>query len=143
MKTPEEIETFVKFLTEDEIKVVRFLAEKYKSREFVMIVEWPISQEKSSTQDLNARQRIKQKLHDFGCFVHVKTPSGMEFTPVILQVLDRIDNPPPPDHWANLLTWWRSKRWSVPVTLVVVIVPILAGWSQAVMFFIERFTSSK
>jgi hypothetical protein len=48
----------------------------------------------------------------------------------IFEVRDLIQNPPLANHWKNLLDWWFSKAWTLPVTALFVVLPLIAQWVE-------------
>lgn len=48
----------------------------------------------------------------------------------IFEYRDQIQNPPLPNHWKSLSAWWFSKRWTLPVTVVVVALPLVTQWIE-------------
>lgn len=54
-----------------------------------------------------------------------------------LRFLHLYDNPPPKDYWAEKLKWFRSKRWSLPILVLTVVVPLLTSWLQIIEWIIR------
>lgn len=50
--------------------------------------------------------------------------------PDLVAVAYRLRNPPKPNHWQDFIEWWFSKKWSIPVTLVAVVLPLLVQWVE-------------
>lgn len=60
----------------------------------------------------------------------------------IFVVRHAIENPPLPNHWKDLIDWWFSKRWSLPVTALVVVLPLVAQWVEMLKTVAEWVTST-
>ena len=61
----------------------------------------------------------------------------------LLELADQIRNPPKRNHWNEFVEKWFSKRWSVPVMLAVVLVPVLAQYAEWAVAVWQFFTSPK
>ena len=113
-------------LTNDDAEVLRYLAEKYHEAEFhVQFRSIPAVQKMPA--DVQRQTRIK--LGKYGLIKRV-TNESVEITEQGQNEVDRIDNPPPKDHWADTLIWFRSKRWSIPVMVLLVGLPALVGYGH-------------
>lgn len=60
--------------------------------------------------------------------VRYEDPALM-LTPEGLAQVREFENRPPPDHWKDIVVWFRSKRWSVPVVLI----GVGLGWCLGVI----------
>ena len=61
----------------------------------------------------------------------VKNSSGAwELLPELHEVSYDLKNPSPPDHWKDLTVWFKSQRWSVPLLVAIVAIPIVWQWVE-------------
>ena len=52
----------------------------------------------------------------------------MRISPAICEVVVTLNRPS--NYWEILLDWWFSRRWSLPVTVLAVALPLLAQWIE-------------
>ena len=50
--------------------------------------------------------------------------------PKLVEILHEIENPPKPNYWNELMTWWFSSKWKVGITAFAVILPLLVQWVE-------------
>ncbi|WP_068141583.1 hypothetical protein [Roseimaritima ulvae] len=86
-------------------------------------------------------------LNASGCINAIPKVSGAKFA-VIVQysdsvsgVIHQLDNPPRPDYREVLAKWFFGYWWSVPVWLLVVVLPALYGHWTFWAGLVDRFTS--
>jgi hypothetical protein len=48
--------------------------------------------------------------------------------PECVEVVNQWDNPPLPDYWDKATRWLRSKPWSLPLFIAVVMLPLVKGY---------------
>jgi hypothetical protein len=48
--------------------------------------------------------------------------------PKCVEIRKRLDNPPPIDRWDEATKWLRSKRWTLPLLVVGVALPLIKGY---------------
>ena len=82
------------------------------------------------------KQVIRQRFLTYGF-----TDGGDSGTEIISveghEYLDYLHNPPLKDYWEEYTAWFKSKRWSIPVLLLVVGVPLLTSWLQIVQWILR------
>jgi hypothetical protein len=67
------------------------------------------------------------------------TNESFHVTPLLVESIHALDNQPPVDQWERVKTWFYSRKWSIPVVVVVIGVPILVGWRTALKTILEWF----
>ena len=63
-------------------------------------------------------------------FLDWDTSDSFTINPVILDVVDQIDNPPPRDYWQEWTAWFRGRKWSLPVLIGVIGLSALIQWIE-------------
>jgi len=48
----------------------------------------------------------------------------------VCELVSELDHRPLVNHWQRFLSWWFSKRWSMPLTALVLLAPIVAQWCE-------------
>jgi hypothetical protein len=61
-------------------------------------------------------------------FAKGHTSGSLEVLPKCLEEVEAWDNPPVPDRWDEATKWLRSKRWSLPLLVVGVGLPLIKGY---------------
>lgn len=64
---------------------------------------------------------------------------NIEATTILLEYVDRIDNPPTPDHLKSINVWWNSKRWSVLITTALKVLACIVLMITALKMTISWF----
>lgn len=49
------------------------------------------------------------------------------------------DRLPVKDYWANIVSWFRSRWWSVPFVVIVVCLPLLSQWVEMLKALLRWF----
>ena len=68
---------------------------------------------------------------NFGWLVW-ETNRGLMIRGKVLDAVEQIENPPPKDYWKSLTTWFRSKPWSIPVLLLLIVLPLVVKWIEMI-----------
>jgi hypothetical protein len=120
-----------------EIEVIRFLAARFDSGTRTIIhKEFPRAAEVGNSIVVGIIRRLSVRGYldweDHQVF-------GPQFIirPDILDLVHRLDNPPPVDHWENLTVWFKSKRWSLPLLVLFLGLPALYAWVQAFLGLVK------
>lgn len=119
--------------SDEEVEVLRFLSERFHrggSRFSVSSVPIP------DGCDEQWRWRIVGRLANYG-YIESETIDSYRIYSGIASLVDRIDNPPPQNHWKELLTWWFASRWRAAVTAFLVILPLIVQWIAMIKTVLE------
>lgn len=134
MVLPERnLEAFVDDLTDREIEELRRIEKDYVNRTMSRFDAIQLNPRTKSIDDISEKEHFLSRLRKFGLIDHEEA-EGIWIAGDIRLILRRIDNPPLPGYWSETIKWFRSKLWSVPIIAVVVLVPIIVGWVQAIQF---------
>ncbi len=58
-----------------------------------------------------------------------------------LKFLHNLDNPPPKDYWADITVWFKSKWWSIPFFVLIVVIPLIVSWIEITGWIVELLTT--
>ncbi|MDC0307628.1 hypothetical protein OAL44_00675 [Planctomycetaceae bacterium] len=58
----------------------------------------------------------------------------------VVPLFNKINTPDIPDRWNAFVKWFRSKWWSVPLSLLVIVIPILWSWIQFALWLFDKFS---
>ena len=80
-------------------------------------------------------------LNRFECYglIECKGNTCVILQPSILHEIDRLKNPPPRDYWKEISIWFRSRPWSIPVFVVLVVLPLIVQWIEMINKVINYF----
>ena len=106
-----------------ERKCARFLADRFnEGGEYVGINEFPDFEEKGD----ECVQRVIARFKNYG-LLGWDSSSTLTIYSKVVEVSNSLENPPLPDHWRDLLIWFRSKRWSLLIFIIVALISFLGG----------------
>ncbi len=113
-------------LNDREQEVARWLAKRFEKGGNLfditsLCAEFRISQEEGLS--------IIQRFDRYG-FISAVSSTTAEIEPTVMDVVDQLENPPLRDYWAELAAWFRSKRWSVLVVILLIVLPLLVQWVE-------------
>ncbi len=122
-----------------EVEVIRHLSELYHNgAQWIDEVNFPRYEEVEQERLYKLIARFTQ--YDF---IEGQTTSSWSILPTVAEVAYKLDNPPPKDHWAGIMTWFRSRWWSVPFFLLVVGLPLVVTWIQMAQTVLEWVLGSE
>ena len=121
---------------------MRWLEKKYLAGErYVAVAEIP----KECPIEDEHLNRLIERFKSYGLL----KPGGtmrdrtIEILRPIVDAVHQADNQPPPDYWDKTTKWFRSKRWSLPVFVIVVGLPALWGYVDLVKKLVVWITEGK
>ena len=115
-------------LNDYEEEVVRFLAERFdRGGNRVELSEFPRYEEVGEQEVYKVIGRF-ENFH----WLESEACSSWHIPASILTVAIELDNPPEKDYWKWVITWFRSKWWSIPVLVIVVGLPALVGYASMI-----------
>lgn len=65
--------------------------------------------------------------------IKIRSHSAISITDDGRQTIHRLDHPAPTDYPATANAWFRSRKWSIPLLVLVVGVPALWKWVEMVV----------
>lgn len=108
--------------------ILRYLAKQFSGGEArVSIKAIPHYQE----QDHSKASRIVQKFENLR-LVEWKSNMSFDVLPGVLDVIDQLDTPPQEDYRKKAETWFWSKPWSIVVLILLVGIPAIVGYIEAI-----------
>ena len=118
---------------EDEPETLQELARRYHD-----VATWVgLSDLPHTEQDnLDRKHRFIRRLENYG-LIDFDTTDSFEIQPELALVVDKIDNPPVPNYWKELIRWWFASRWRAGVTAVAVLLPLLVQWVQMIQIVLS------
>jgi hypothetical protein len=124
-------------LDEYEKEVVRHLAQRFNEGElYTSEAKWP-----RANENCERAFQIRNRFEGLGWLYWESGGSffapSLRIHPTLLEVVHDLENPPRPDLWAEWTAWFRSKWWSLPVLLVFLGVPAIAGWVQGLIWLLQ------
>lgn len=127
-------------LNETGQKLLRYLAAKHPERAMVdcLLRDQIIKDNNLNDEDYNHFIAIFER-----CQWVTISPCEGRYAEIIhvesatVEAVHQLDNQPPPDYWKRAGTWFRSKRWSVPVLLFIVVVTVIGGFISVIKAIFE------
>lgn len=111
-----------------DVEVIRHLSALFhKGTEWIDLELFPRYEEVGQERVFRLIARFTQ----YGFLESQSCSSWLILTPVA-EAAYKLDNPPPKDYWADIVKWFRSRPWSVPVVLFIVGLPLIVSWIQMV-----------
>lgn len=119
--------------SEYEQEVIHFLAKHFSEKDqHVEFSEFPHFEELGRNKILEVAERLAR----FG-LLEDHTNRSMTILPGVIDVAEKLNNPPVRDRWEETTKWFRSKWWSLPVLGLLVGLPALKGWVDIVKSIAE------
>ncbi len=68
----------------------------------------------------------------------ILVPNGWSLNYAVVSDIMRLhDNPPQEDKWAKWTFWIKSRRWSLPIFLAFIAIPILAKYVEWILLIVN------
>jgi len=122
--------------TPNEEKIIRHLHRRYMSGAAWFTYNEAIPSDAEITQE--EFMHLLGRLYSGG-FLIKDEGSPPTIAPSICDLVEALDNPPPPDYRDKLSKWFWSKRWSIGVYLLVVGVPAAVGYIVMLKTILQWF----
>lgn len=122
-------------LSDYEQRVIRLLAKHYhENSERFRIDNLP--KDNLTRDDI---RKIILRLERYG-LIEPCTNESIRILPRLLDAAHQLDNPPTPDdrdYPKEVERWFRSKWWSVPLWMLLVVLPALVGYITMIRMLLE------
>ena len=105
-------------------RIIRFLATKHPERSGDFFFESVTSELGMTKTDVLV---VLRRLAQHGLLEEVAS-GQMRVLPQLMDEVQKLDHPPLKDYWKEIVAWFRSKPWSVPLVAIGVLIPILIQW---------------
>jgi len=121
-------------LDDYEKEVVRFLAEKCDDEwgewDVVHMKEFPRFKEVGKDRV----QTVTKGLLKRGLLTRRASllEDGLYISCDVHDLVLLLANPPPADYWKSVITWFRSRWWSIPVLVIAVLLPLMVQWVEMI-----------
>jgi hypothetical protein len=117
-----------------EQQLIRLLAKHQDDENDEYRVDLLVKDEVNGNETLRTIDRFRR----YG-LVEWKTNVTIRILPSLLEAADMLDNPPPADYWKNIVTWFRSRWWSVALLALAVGLPLLVQWIEMLKAVLRWF----
>lgn len=106
-----------------EQKVIRYLHRQYVAGDLFFSPE-RVRNDTGLTPEQTVH--VVSRLEALGIMVPMCDDGTAEISRKICDVVAALNRPP--DYWKKLRAWWFSRWWSIPITVLAVVVPALLQW---------------
>jgi len=112
--------------SDEEQEYIRALAEHYdKTGTVIALKDLPRYEEFGQQKVLDLVARLKR--YDF---VEFHSRDSLKIFPLVLDIVDQIDNPPVPNYWQELRKWLLKSKWRVAIVAAFVLLPLIVKWVE-------------
>ena len=122
--------------TEEELRCLRFLAERYDSGDRR---SWFVRPSELPGYETLGDAKIREFITRFKKYNLVQSNSIDTYRPTdkVHEILASIDNPQPPNEWNDLVAWWFKSKWRTGIAVVTVLLPLIVQWISMIRTVLE------